>query len=312
MRLSARLLADGRRHRRRAPADACDRRRGTLSLLGWWLLLAPGAAAAHSVFEVGALAERLPVLLGALALVGVWGVYVLGARRRPPPPARAGCFHAALAITAVAVFGPLDDAAQTSTSWHMLQHMLFMVVIAPLAALAHPLPQFEAAGGRAWRSWRAWRAVWPALLRLGRAPLPWAVLHGAVIWLWHTPRLYRLALEQPGWHLVEHAAFLLSAGLFWWSALWAGARQRPQALLALLLTLMHTGLLGALLAFGRVSFYGAERSLAEQQLAGLIMWVPGGLAYLAGAGVIAWRWLGREAPPRLIDRKLSACKAKSS
>jgi len=53
------------------------------------------------------------------------------------------------------------------------------------------------------------------------------------------------------------------------------------------------GLLGALLTFGSVSFYGEGRSVEDQQLAGLIMWVPGGLIYLIGGGWIAWRWLTR-------------------
>ncbi len=63
--------------------------------------------------------------------------------------------------------------------------------------------------------------------------------------------------------------------------------------MAVLLTLMHTGLLGALLTFGTVSFYGEGRSVDDQQLAGLIMWVLGGLIYLIGGGWIAWRWLTR-------------------
>jgi len=229
-----------------------------------------------------------PALLGAAALAVAWGLYALGARRKPPPRARAACFHGALGFATVAAFGPLDAWAATSTSWHMLQHMLFMVVVAPLAALARPLPQYRAVLGG------APRALWRSLLRLAQAPMALAALHGATIWLWHTPRLYRLALDHAGWHALEHAAFLISGWLFWSAALHAGADRRASALLAMLLTLMHTGLLGALLAFGRDPFYGAGRSLADQQLAGLIMWVPGGFAYLAGAGLIAWRWLGRE------------------
>ena len=88
-------------------------------------------------------------------------------------------------------------------------------------------------------------------------------------------------------------AFLFTGWLFWWSVLRANPKQVPQALMAVLLTLMHTGLLGALLTFGTVSFYGEGRSVDDQQLAGLIMWVPGGLIYLIGGGWIAWRWLTR-------------------
>ena len=94
-------------------------------------------------------------------------------------------------------------------------------------------------------------------------------------------------------HAVEHACFLFTAWLFWWSVLRANPKQVPQALMAILLSLMHTGLLGALLTFGTQSFYGTERDIQDQQLAGLIMWVPGGLVYLIGAGWITWRWLKR-------------------
>ena len=102
-----------------------------------------------------------------------------------------------------------------------------------------------------------------------------ALLHGAVIWIWHTPKLYVLALDNLWWHAFEHACFLFTGWLFWWSVLRANPKQVPQALMAVLLTLMHTGLLGALLTFGSVSFYGEGRSVEDQQLAGLIMWVPG-------------------------------------
>jgi putative membrane protein len=251
-----------------------------------FILLLPLPASAHG----GVGDNDAWTLLGALLLALAWGLYALGARRKPPAPMRAACFHAALAIAVPTVFGPLDTWAQTHTSVHMLQHMLLMVVIAPLVAVAGPLPQWQAATGR------RLRALGLVLRESGRQPLRLVLLHGVLIWLWHTPRLYLLALAQPGWHFAEHAAFLLSAGLFWWSVLHASARRRGEALLALLLTLMHTGLLGALLTFGRASFYGAERSLFEQQLAGLIMWVPGGIVYLAAAGAIAWRWVGDETP----------------
>ena len=74
-----------------------------------------------------------------------------------------------------------------------------------------------------------------------------ALLHGAVIWIWHTPKLYVLALDNLWWHAFEHACFLFTGWLFWWSVLRANPKQVPQALMAVLLTLMHTGLLGALL-----------------------------------------------------------------
>ena len=171
-------------------------------------------------------------------------------------------------LVVFSVFGPIDDWAETSTAWHMTQHMLFIIVIAPLWALARPLPQWRGVTGR------FAQPLWTGILRAGRYPLL-ALLHGAVIWIWHTPKLYVLALDNLWWHAFEHACFLFTGWLFWWSVLRANPKQVPQALMAVLLTLMHTGLLGALLTFGSVSFYGEGRSVEDQQLAGLIMWVPG-------------------------------------
>lgn len=254
--------------------------------------LAPPAAA-HGLLEELSTA-RLPLWLAAALSLAAWLAYLAGARRVRTGLREQACFHVAMALLAFAVFGPLDDWAERSASLHMTQHMLFMVVIAPLWVLARPLPQWRACLGN------APQPLWRALLRATRYPTATALLHGAVIWVWHTPRLYRLALENLWWHSVEHACFLLTAWLFWWSALRASPRRRPQALMAVLLTLMHTGLLGALLTFGNRPFYGPERALADQQLAGLIMWVPGGLAYLAGGAWVGWRWLasrGRTSAP---------------
>jgi cytochrome c oxidase assembly factor CtaG len=128
------------------------------------------------------------------------------------------------------------------------------------------------------------------MLCLSRHPLLAAYLHGAVIWFWHTPHFYMLAVRNPWWHIVEHACFLVTAGLFWWALLNANTRRLPWALLALLLTLMHTGILGALLTFARAPLYGEVRDLADQQLAGLIMWVLGAIPYIGASAWLGHRW----------------------
>ncbi|WP_417702544.1 cytochrome c oxidase assembly protein [Pseudomonas sp.] len=252
------------------------------------LLLLPGTAGAHGLLDGHLhLNERVPLLLSALLLGAAWLLYILGCRKVRPHGREAWWMHLAMVLTLLSVFGPIDDWAQTSTSLHMVQHMLFMIVIAPLWALARPLPQWRAQLG----GWMA--PVSNAILRSGRYPVALAMLHGAMIWVWHTPSLYLLALDNSWWHAIEHACFLFSAWLFWWSCLRANPRQVPLALMAILLTLMHTGLLGALLTFANSTFYGDSRDLADQQLAGLLMWVPGSLVYLAAAGWISWRWLTR-------------------
>ncbi|MDX1536175.1 cytochrome c oxidase assembly protein [Arsukibacterium sp.] len=219
-----------------------------------------------------------------------WLVYILGSIKRPPPLWRALLFHSSCLLCGYAAIGPLDQLAETSASAHMVQHMLFMVVITPMWALSLPLPQFAAATGR------FGRLVWQPLLKLSAYPLSLAYLHAAMVWFWHTPRFYVLALEHPWWHLVEHFCFIFTAAMLWWAALSSNERSRSWALLALLFTLMHTGFLGAILTFADTLLYYPSHQLADQQLAGLLMWVPGGLPYLIAAAWLGYRWLtGRAA-----------------
>jgi putative membrane protein len=89
---------------------------------------------------------------------------------------------------------------------------------------------------------------------------------------------------------VEHAFFLVTAGLFWWAVLNTSPRHSGWALLAVLFTLMHTGFLGAVLTFAQQPLYGSTRPLADQQLAGLIMWVVGAIPYMMAAMWIGYRW----------------------
>lgn len=250
------------------------------------LLLLSLPAAAHNPFTDSG-AEQLAGLVSALVLTLFWGLYVAGSVRRRPSRRRAWCFHATALLAALTLLGPLDDWAKTSTAAHMVQHMLLMVVIAPLWVISRPLPQLTAATGRvAAILWRPW-------LRMTQHPLWMAYLHGLMIWFWHTPRFYMLAVRDPWWHIIEHACFLVSAGLFWWAVLNASGRRLPWALFALLLTLMHTGFLGAILTFAREPLYDEARNLLDQQLAGLVMWVCGAVPYMIGAVWLGRRWLGK-------------------
>lgn len=244
------------------------------------------AVQAHSPLG-GNSQEQMAATLSAVLLTALWLVYWVGSWRVASAWPRSLVFHLATALCFVAVLGPLDKWAETSAAAHMAQHMLFMVVIAPLWVLARPLPQLSAGSGK------ILALVWQPLLRCARYPLQMAWLHGAVIWFWHLPAFYLLALDNPWWHSVEHACFLLSAGLFWWAVLNSSRNNTHWALLALLLTLVHTGFLGAILTFATRPLYGAGRGLEDQQLAGLIMWVLGAIPYLLASGWIGQRWYRR-------------------
>jgi putative membrane protein len=228
--------------------------------------------------------DETQIFSGWGLVILLWLGYCIGARRVPPVPRRALMFQGASLIVILTLFGSGNDWFPGGSAMHMIEHLLIMTVIAPLFVLARPLPQWVAASGR------AGILVWKPLLRLGRHPLRTASLQALVLWLWHAPKFYNLALSSPGWHLVEHLCFALSAGIFWWSIL---ARPTAAGLPALLLTLMHTGMLGALLTFTSAPLYQDSHDLQDQQLAGLIMWVPGGLPYLIAGGWCSLRWFRR-------------------
>lgn len=252
------------------------------------LLFSPSAKAHNPINSHGQ--EFWAALLTALLLFGFWGLYLMGSRRTIPSTWRSATFHLTALLCAMAVLGPLDEWAKTSTAAHMVQHMLLMVVITPLWVICRPLPQLNTAtGGQL-------TGVFSATLHLAARPLSAAYLHGVVIWFWHVPVFYMLAVDNAWWHALEHATFLFTAGVFWWSVLHAGNARTPAALLALLFTLMHTGFLGALLTFARAPFYGEARDLADQQLAGLIMWVAGAIPYLLASAWIGHRWFQRLSP----------------
>jgi putative membrane protein len=144
--------------------------------------------------------------------------------------------------------------------------------------------------------------VWRGLT----APLTAWLLHAAALWVWHIPVLFNAALADPALHDFQHASFLITALIFWHSLLRHGAHAaRGGAILYLFTTTIHTGVLGALLTFARNPLYapfdvglrvwGSLTPLEDQQLGGLIMWVPGALVYVGVALTLLARWLGESA-----------------
>ena len=161
---------------------------------------------------------------------------------------------------------------------HMAAHMIAVAIAAPLIALGVQGSRYD-----------------PATLvpRLA-TPLAAALVEAVVVWGWHVPALRRLIAHAPVWLAVEQAMFL-AAGLLLWSAVLA-PRHRAAGVAALLVTSMHMTLLGALIGLAPRPLYmhhGAD-ALADQQLAGVVMLLVGGIAYLIGGLAM----LGRLLQPR--------------
>ncbi|HLR45569.1 MAG TPA: cytochrome c oxidase assembly protein, partial [Deinococcales bacterium] len=154
---------------------------------------------------------------------------------------------------------------------------------------------------------RPGRTLQPAWRFLSRPAVAWSIFV-AVMWLWHLPMLYDAALRSPLLHAFEHACFLGAALLFWWPLLRPfGSRtaSRPFAVPYLFLASLQGSALGAFITFAprplysgyAVSVVSSLTPLQDQQLAGLIMWLPGSLFYLAVAALFFVAWLGRTGAP---------------
>ncbi|WP_027800755.1 cytochrome c oxidase assembly protein [Paraburkholderia dilworthii] len=230
-----------------------------------------------------------------------------------------------LALVA-ALDSPLDALSAALFSAHMVQHELMMIVAAPLLVLGRPLAVWLWAFPPAARHAIAAAVRTPVLHGLWRAlcaPAAAWLLHAAALWVWHMPRFFEAALASDGIHTFQHASFLLSALLFWWVVFGEGARrnQSGYAMLSLFTTMVHTGALGALLTLAPGLWYPAYIEptsalgfdpLQDQQLGGLVMWVPGGLAYLIAALLTGARWLMHRAPATLMPATLAAHRDSSS
>jgi cytochrome c oxidase assembly factor CtaG len=189
-----------------------------------------------------------------------------------------------------------------------------MLVAAPLIALGAPayamLWAFAPGGRRAVGRW--WQGSLPARVAgvLGRPAVAWGLSVVALVF-WHLPAPYRAALRDEGIHALEHLSFLGSGVLFWWVLLRPdGVRRLDPGLgvLYVFTAMLPGGLLGALLTFAGRPLYAGQSAaaalwgltpLGDQQLAGLIMWMPGGAVHLAAAAVLFVLWL-RESEQRSL------------
>jgi len=191
-------------------------------------------------------------------------------------------FGLGLAILFAALVWPLDGLADEHLSAHMAQHALLVAVAPPLLLLGHAAAVFAWGGGRAFLGLAR---VFSALSRPG----PATVVHGLALWLWHAPAAFQAAADSHAMHMLQHVTFFATALLFWRAVLGARtARRAAAALAAAFITLLHSGLLGALITLAPYPLYGGA-SLEDQQLAGLIMWVPMGVVYLAACLALARR-----------------------
>ena len=213
----------------------------------------------------------IPLCLALIAAIVIHARGRRGGMRRW----RERAFVAGVATLAVALASPLDGLSSSRASAHMIQHLLLTVVAAPLLVVSAPIPALLRGLPRSLR-----RAVRGVRLPAPRRAVPWAILHVIVLWSWHAAALYEAALRNDLLHRLEHVSFLVTALLVWAAVL--SRRAAGIGVLVLFGLSVQSGLLGALMTFAPTPWYPTY-SLADQQLAGVIMWVPGGGSYLVAA-----------------------------
>ncbi len=275
--------------------------------------------------------DKLPTALALLAL----GLHLLGERRaavltgRPRDTrarTRACSFYAALVIIVLALQSPLDSLSEKLFWAHMIQHLLLLVVAAPLIVFAQP-----------------WMSIWRplplgfrrALARTAvRSPLmaPLRALFGALAspagaWLafnvnlvvWHLPGPYDLTLRNVDVHVLEHTTFM-AFGILFWAQVMAlpPARSRlavlprmayvasaivPNIGLSMYLSFAQHPLYSAYATLGHRP--GGISALADQQIGGGIMWTAGDMPYAIAIAVLFQRWFAEtEAMTARLDAEL--------
>lgn len=194
---------------------------------------------------------------------------------------------------------PVDELAERWFAAHMIEHELLMLWAAPLLVFGRLGAVTFRALPSVWRRSRGVRAiskVWRPLWVFLTAPAVAWTVHALALWIWHVPLLFEAALHTPTVHALQHLT-LFGAAVVYWSSLVAnrhGNAGHGTAVFSLFLTSLQCALLGALLTLAGRPWYADYPALADQQWAGLAMWVPTGFIYGIAGIVLMARWL-REA-----------------
>jgi putative membrane protein len=253
-----------------------------------------------------------PVIIAFLVLAAVlYGVGLRQLKKHSPETKvlknwEIASFVMGWMMLVMALLSPLHKLGSMLFSAHMSQHEILMLLAAPLLVMGRPmvaalfaLPiRSRMALGRVVKH-AFWKHTW------GLVSLPVAawVIHGVVLWVWHVPMLYEATLRSEFIHALQHTSFLCSALLFWWTLIHGrfGRMGYGVAVVYVFSTAVHSSILGALLTFASQIWYPIYESrtaawgltpIEDQQLGGLIMWVPAGVVFVVVGLALFGAWLG--------------------
>jgi cytochrome c oxidase assembly factor CtaG len=218
---------------------------------------------------------------------------------------RALFYQAGVLVLLLALESPIDVLGEDYLfSAHMLQHLLLILIVPPLLLLGIPREWFERL--------LDWRPAGKLERLLGRPAIA-LILAVVTLYVWHIPALYDAAVENEAIHSLEHLSFLVAATIFWWPAINPIVDKRrlsaPGIMLYIFASAVANTVLGIILTFAPAVIYpvylypddsfgilamirtgwGLD-PLSDQQLGGLLMWIPGGLFYLSAILVVFARW----------------------
>lgn len=243
------------------------------------------------------------VLLGAVLLLGAY-FYAIGPLRRrihPEEPVKSGqttAFSIGVGLILLSLVTPLDEYAHMFFTGHMVQHLLLSLAAAPLLLLGVPvwLLQYLLRRPLVRKGWR-WLIF----------PIVASLLFNANLWIWHAPPILSAMMMNMGLRLLSQILFVVTGLLFWWPLLSPELEGLPSLNIAgkmiyMLLSDMPMVLLGAGLTF-MPPFYSifqaAEQAAGisptvDQQLGGLIMWIPGSIYFIVVASILFLQWMMRQ------------------
>lgn len=266
------------------------------------LLASPALAHGRHEHGVGwTLDPLLVVPLGLTLIIYVLGWVRLSERSSTPP--RAGLFLSGWTVLTLSLVSPLHAAGERSFTMHMIEHELIMLVATLLLAMSKsgavmawglPRPLRLSLGG-------SWKAPLQSLWKRLTEPVTATAVQAIVMWVWHAPPLFDRALESTGWHIAQHACFFISSLIFWWAMLHPRRGGYGVSAACLFATSLIGGALGALMSLSSSPWYADYAAMGmtgigldpvdDQRLAGLIMWIPGGLVHCVAAIAMFHKWL---------------------
>jgi cytochrome c oxidase assembly factor CtaG len=252
------------------------------------------------------------ILIGTVLITGLY-LYAIGPLRKryyPDEPVKTGqtvSFLLGMFFMFLSLVSPLDELGDSYLfSAHMVQHLVLTVVGPPLLVIGTP-GWFIKPLVRNKVAFRVAKALtYPAVA---------FVLYNVDFWLWHAPPLYNATLENQNIHILEHLTFIVFGILNWWP-IFSQSKDLPRLsiggqVLYLFLSGMPSVLLGAGLTFSPplyAPYIAAPRvwgisAATDQQLGGLIMWVPVSISYIVIMSVLFIRWMQQQEAKQLAQER---------